>query len=88
MARTVTYKMTLGETFKMSERDTLTADQARHAMPKMNTWGCSSVGRFDSLVWRGIFLPESTVNADSLTVSVHPFVQSHALTSVCMLKIL
>ena len=36
---------------------------------------------------REIFLPESTFSADSLTVSIHPHVQSHALTSVHMLKI-
>ena len=29
-------------------------------------------GRFDSPVRQGIFLPESTFGADSLTVSVHP----------------
>ena len=47
-------------------------------------WGCSSV---DSPVRQGIFLPESTISADSLTVSVHPRVQSHAFTSVRTLKI-
>ena len=36
----------------------------------------------------GIFLPESTFSADSLTVSGHPRVQSHAFTSVRTLKIL
>ena len=47
-------------------------------------------------MWQGIFLPESSSNADPLTVSVQPPVrtapcpynlpvQSHALTSVCML---
>ena len=45
-------------------------------------WECSSVGkrirlacrwgRFDALMWQGIFLPKSTFGADSLTVSVHP----------------
>ena len=44
--------------------------------------------RFDSPERQGIFLPESTFNADSLTVSVHPRVQSRALTSVRTLKIL
>ena len=33
------------------------------------------------------FLPESTFSADSLSVPVHPRVQSHALTSVRTLKI-
>ena len=37
---------------------------------------------------QGIFLPESTFSADSLTMSIHPRVQSHALTSVRTLKIL
>ena len=37
---------------------------------------------------QGIFLPESTFSADSLTVSVHPHVQSQALTTVRTLKIL
>ena len=60
--------------------------------------GCSSVGRtsdwhvadVDSipLLWQGIFLPESTIRADSFTASVHPRVQSHACTSVRLLKIL
>ena len=45
-------------------------------------------GRFDSPVRQGIFHPESTFSADSLTVSLHPRVQSHTLTSVCKLKIL
>ena len=36
---------------------------------------------------RDFSLPESTFSADSLTLSVHPRVQSHAFTSVCMLKI-
>ena len=36
---------------------------------------------------QGIFLPESTFSADSLTMSVHPLVQLHALTSVRTLKI-
>ena len=40
------------------------------------------------LVRQGIFLPESTFSADSLTVSLHPRVQSHALTSVRTLEIL
>ena len=35
-----------------------------------------------------IFLPESAFSADSLAVSIHPYVQSHALTSVRTLKIL
>ena len=35
-----------------------------------------------------IFFPESTFSADSLSVSVHPHVQSHALTSVRTIKIL
>ena len=42
--------------------------------------------RFESLLWQGIFLPESTFSEDPLTVSVHPCVQSHAFTSVHMLK--
>ena len=37
---------------------------------------------------RRIFLPESTFVADSLTVSAHPRVRSHASTSVLTLKIL
>ena len=37
---------------------------------------------------RDFFLLESTFSADSLTVSVHPRVQSHAFTSVRTLKIL
>ena len=54
---------------------------------------CSSVGlsigparrrrRFDSPVWQGIFLLESTFSADSLTVSVHPvrnFMHLHLCT--------
>ena len=59
-------------------------------------WGCSivwqSVGtarcwlRFDSPVRQGIFLPVSTFSAESLTVSVHPRVQSHALKCVRTLK--
>ena len=55
-------------------------------------WGCSSVGlahswrRFVSPVRQGIFLPESTFSADSLTVSLHPCVQSHTLTAVCTLR--
>ena len=36
---------------------------------------------------QGIFLPESTFSADSLTVSVHLRVQKHALTYVHTLKI-
>ena len=43
--------------------------------------------RFDSMVQQGIFLSESTFSVDSLIVSVQPLVQSHALTSVRMLKI-
>ena len=42
---------------------------------------------FDSPVRQGIFLPESTFSADSLTVSVHLRVQSYVLTSVSTLKI-
>ena len=38
--------------------------------------------RFESPVQRGIFLPASTFGTDSLTVFVHPRVQSHAFTSV------
>ena len=44
--------------------------------------------RFDSLVRQGIFLLQSTFSADSLAVSIHPHVQSHAFTTVCTLKIL
>ena len=44
--------------------------------------------RFDSSVRQGSFLPESAFSADSLTMSVHPRVQSQALTSVRTLKIL
>ena len=36
---------------------------------------------------QGIFLPESAPSADSLTVSVKSYVQSHASTSAHMLKI-
>ena len=43
--------------------------------------------RFDSLVRRGIFHPESTFNADSRMVSIHPCVQSQAFTSLHMFKI-
>ena len=43
--------------------------------------------RFHSPVRQGNSLPEPTFSADSLAVSVHPRVQSHALTSVCTLKI-
>ena len=43
--------------------------------------------QFNSLVWQGIFLPESTFSADSLTVSVHQYVQSHKLISVRTLDI-
>ena len=32
--------------------------------------------RFDSSMWQGTFCPESTFSTDSLTVSVHPSVQS------------
>ena len=39
-------------------------------------------------MWQGIFLPESTIRADSFTVSAHPRVQSHVFTSVRLLKIL
>ena len=42
--------------------------------------------RFDSPVRQGIFLPESTFSADSLTVSLNPRVQSHAFASVRTLK--
>ena len=34
------------------------------------------------------FFPESTFSADSLSVSIHPHAQSHALTSACTIKIL
>ena len=34
------------------------------------------------------FFPESPFSADSATVSIHPHVQSHALTSVHRIKIL
>ena len=34
-----------------------------------------------------VFLPRATSSANSLTVSVTPCAQSHATTSVCMLKI-
>ena len=34
-----------------------------------------------------VFIPESISSADSLTVSIKPPVQSHALASVCMIKI-
>ena len=60
-------------------------------------WECSSVSRASTStpltkvwfpVWKGIFLPQSTFSADSLTVSVHPHVQSHPLATVHMLKIL
>ena len=37
---------------------------------------------------RDKFFPESTLSADSLSVFVHPRVQSHALTSVRTIKIL
>ena len=49
--------------------------------------GMKSTPRDDSLVRQGIFLPESALSADRLMVSVHPFGQSHAFTSVNMLKI-
>ena len=59
--------------------------------------GCSSCGRASyrhdvdtgsiPRGRQGIFLPESTFSADSLTVSVHPRVQSHAFTSVRTIKI-
>ena len=50
--------------------------------------GCSSVGRASDPAsgWRRFDSPMR--QADSLTVSVHPRMQSHALTSVCTLKIL
>ena len=60
-------------------------------------WECSSVGRaWDRHTANAgsipgatrVFLPESTFSADSLTVSLHPRVQPHALTSVRTLKIL
>ena len=35
--------------------------------------------QFHSPVRQGIFLPKSSFSADSVTVSVHPHVQSHAL---------
>ena len=62
-------------------------------------WGCSSAVRVSdgyaadpgsiliSRRGKGFVLPESTFSADSLTVSVHPRVQSHALISVRELKI-
>ena len=66
---------------------------------RMLGWGCSSVIR--AADWRaadagsiprsglGFFLPESTFSADSLTVSVHSRVQSHALSSArTLIKIL
>ena len=42
----------------------------------------------NSPVRQEIFFPESTFSADSLSVSIHPRVQSLALTPVCMIKIL
>ena len=58
--------------------------------------GCSSVGSaLDSNTadagsiprcGKGFSPPESTFSADSLTVSILPRVQSHVLTSVCVLK--
>ena len=44
--------------------------------------------RFPSFGKGFFFFPESTFSADSLTVSVHTRVKSHALTSVCTLEIL
>ena len=60
-------------------------------------WGCSSVDRASdrhaadagsiSRCGIGTFLLESSFSADSLTVSVYPRAQSHALPSVRTLKI-
>ena len=50
----------------------------------LDEWAANTFG---SRAWPGIFLPESTFSADSFTVSVHPHVQPHAVTSVCTLKI-
>ena len=60
-------------------------------------WGCSSVGRASDQhaadagsipqCGKGFFFLELTFSADSLMVSVHPRVQSHAFTSVRTLKI-
>ena len=72
-----------------------------HTHTKRFGKGCSSAGRASDrhaahagLIPRrgqGFFffsLPELTFSADSLTMSVPPRVQPHALTSVCTLKIL
>ena len=58
--------------------------------------GCSSVGqsvrlacrcdRFDSLLQQGTFLSESTLSADTRTVSVHPCVQQHAFNIFAHVK--
>ena len=60
--------------------------------------GCSSVGRAsdphaadaDSIPWgrKFFFLPGSTFSADSLLMSVHHRLRSHALTAVHTFKIL
>ena len=67
------------------------AQSATEDYVRADSW--SSIGpasrrrMFDSLVRQGSFLPESTFNADSLTVSVYPHIQSHAFTSVSTLRI-
>ena len=60
--------------------------------------GCSSVARTSDRqaadagsiprYRKGFFSPDLTFSADSLSVSVHPYVQSRALTSVRTIKIL
>ena len=59
-------------------------------------WGCDSVGTaldrhatdagLSPWCGKGFFF-QSPFSADCLTVSVHPCVQSHALTSVCTLTV-
>ena len=80
-------------------QDCRSTDRAKPklSLARLGGRGCSSVGqsigpsrrrgRFESPVREGIFLPESTFSADSLTVFVHLHVQSHAPTSVRTLKI-
>ena len=66
----------LAVTLILKITDKLSGDVAQSVERRAGT----PLHRFDSPVRQGIFLLASTFNADSLTVSVHPRVQSHALT--------
>ena len=76
--------LTASKTVSSSRLTTQDAAQ----LVRASGWHAADAGSSPRCGKGGIFLPESTFSADSLTVSLHPRVLSHVLTSVRTLKIL